>query len=256
MEDKSQVKSTFFTVLAIGDNPRELMDKYDMSAEVEPYVRYKYLDAEKYKSGVEKTLRKLLEDRDKTLLTASVFAPLEERLRDLEAMTPFEYYRQVTEGMYYDDKGNALSTENRDGKWLTCREAKNFATLFTLVDGTESHQAKLGSIDFEATEKGKDVYHRAWEILVDGKAPESPEDEQILKGAENVPKAYFDNFASKEEYADYCCDFWTYAVVDKDGWYSVDDVDDAKEWVFGFMDRFIKPLQPNTLLTIYECSKR
>lgn len=256
MEDKSQIKSTFFTVLAVGDEPRSIVNKYDMSREVEPYVKYRYLDAAKYKKGIEKTLRKLVEDRDKTLLPPTTFVLIEERLKVLEGMSPFEYYRELTDGLYYNENGDALSTENLEGRWLTCREARNFATPFTLIDGTESFQARVRSIDFDATEKGKDVYHRAWELLVDGAEPESDEDEKIIKGADNIPKAYFDNFSSREEYADYCCNFWTYAVVDKNGWSSVDDVDNAMDWVFRFKERFIDPLPEDTLLTIYECTKK
>ena len=36
-----------FVVMVIGDNPDELMEQYRIDKEVEPYVVFKYKDAEK-----------------------------------------------------------------------------------------------------------------------------------------------------------------------------------------------------------------
>ena len=47
--------------------------------------------------------------------------------------------------------------------------------------------------------------------------------------------------------------YWNYAFVNKDGW--VDMVnEDERKWINNFYDRFIATLDPNDLVTIYECS--
>ena len=42
-------KNRFYTVMVIGSNPDELMEKYSLGKKVEPYIKYKYLDAKKIK---------------------------------------------------------------------------------------------------------------------------------------------------------------------------------------------------------------
>ena len=41
--------SKFLSIMVVGKNPEELMEKYSKSLKVKPYVKYKYLDAEKMK---------------------------------------------------------------------------------------------------------------------------------------------------------------------------------------------------------------
>ena len=66
---------------------------------------------------------------------------------------------------------------------------------------------------------------------------------------------YFSNFKNKEDYVNYSTRYWNYAFVDKDGWIDVDTYGgDEKEWINTFYERFISKLNPNDLITIYECS--
>ena len=43
--------------------------------------------------------------------------------------------------------------------------------------------------------------------------------------------------------------------VDENKWTELDETTSQFEWVKNFYDRFIKPLDDNTLLTIFECKK-
>ena len=51
-------KIIFRTVMVVGDNPDELIKKYDLDTKVEPYVKLKRSDAEKAR----KTHLKFIED--------------------------------------------------------------------------------------------------------------------------------------------------------------------------------------------------
>lgn len=52
-------KSKFLTVMVVGDNPDKLMEKYDKSLKVKPYIKYRYLDAEKMRNNSLKVLTEI-----------------------------------------------------------------------------------------------------------------------------------------------------------------------------------------------------
>ena len=120
MENKTN--SRFFTVMVVGENHKELMEKYSINLEVTPYIKYEYLKADKYLDTSIKALNNILKNSDKIQLEPNIKENLDIRIKTLKKMTPFEYYRQLTNGMYYDENGNALSSENPEGHWATARE--------------------------------------------------------------------------------------------------------------------------------------
>ena len=77
--------------MVVGDNHKELMDKYSFDLEVEPYIRYEYLKADKYQNNSIKALDNLLNNADKVGLEPQLKEGLERRIRTLKKMTPFEY---------------------------------------------------------------------------------------------------------------------------------------------------------------------
>ena len=111
--------SKFFSVLVVGDNQQELLSEYSISKKVPQYVKYTYLDASKYQERAIKVLQKLLDDSDKIGIPKDTRDVLYERMKTLEKMSSFEYYKELTDGMYYDENGNAMSSENPNGKWST-----------------------------------------------------------------------------------------------------------------------------------------
>lgn len=248
----AQTNSRFFSVMVVGDNHKELMDKYSLDLEVDSYVRYEYLKADKYQSNSIKALDNLLSHGDEIGLEPQVKESLERRIKILKGMTPFEYYRELTEGMYYDENGNALSTENPNGHWKTARIGKNFSLPLKLKDGTESYSARACDIDWDAMNEPTELYEAAWEMVVDGREPTNEQEERVYESMKDK-LTYFSNFKSKEDYVTYSTSYWNYAFVNKDGW--VDMVnEDERKWINNFYDRFIATIDPNDLVTIYECS--
>lgn len=248
----AQTNSRFFSVMVVGDNHKELMDKYSLNLEVDSYVRYEYLKADKYQSNSIKALDNLLSHGDEIGLEPQVKESLERRIKTLKGMTPFEYYRELTDGMYYDENGNALSTENPNGHWKTARIGKNFSLPLKLKDGTESYSARACDIDWDAMNEPTELYEAAWEMVVDGREPTNEQEERVYESMKDK-SAYFSNFKNKEDYVTYSTSYWNYAFVNKDGW--VDMVnEDERKWINNFYDRFIATIDPNDLVTIYECS--
>lgn len=252
MENK---RSRFFSVMVVGDNPEELLKKYDLNLKVEPYIKYKYLKANKYKDISIKTLEKVLSEADKIPLSDNIKSSLKNRLTDLKKLSDFDYYRQLTDGLFYDSEGNALSEENPDGKWKTCKLGKNFSVPFKLKDGTESYSAKIKDIDWGLMHKAnQEVYKAAWEIAVDKRKPVGPEEEKIA-AAMGDKDVYFSKFKDKDAYVLYSTSYWNYAYVDKNGWIDVDSFGKGEhEWINSFFDTFVKPLNPDDTVSIYECT--
>ena len=252
MENKTN--SRFFTVMVVGENHKELMEKYSINLEVAPYIKYEYLKADKYLDTSIKALNNILENSDKIQLEPNVKENLDIRIKTLKKMTPFEYYRQLTNGMYYDENGNALSSENPEGHWATARVGRNFSIPLKLQDGTETYSALMGKIDWIAMKEPSGLYEAAWEMVVDGREPSNQEEEQVLAAMKDK-KNYFSNFKNKEDYVIYSTSYWNYAFVDKNGWVDVDNYGGNEiEWIATFFDKFVKNISPNELVTIYECT--
>ncbi len=240
--------------MVVGDNHKELMDKYSLDLEVESYVKYEYLKADKYLANAIKSLEGVLANADKIGIEPSTAEILSLRLKALSKLTPFEYYRGLTENMYYDENGNALSTENLDGHWKTAHIGRNFAVPLKLKDGSESYSARMDDIDWFAMNEPTALYEAAWEMVVDGREPNTEQEERVYESMKDK-LTYFSNFKDKEDYVNYNTRYWNYAFVDKNGWTDVDNYGgDEKEWINTFFERFIKNLNPNDLITIYECS--
>jgi len=252
--EMANTNSKFFSAMVIGENHREIMSKYSLDLEVNSYVKYEYLKADKYLNNSIKALDNILSNADKIGLEPSVKESLSARIKILNKMTPFEYYRELTNGMYYDENGNALSTENQDGHWKTARIGRNFSLPLKLKDGSEAYSAKVGDVDWEAMNEPPRLYEAAWEMVMEGREPTDEEEEKVYKSMKDKT-VYFSKFKSKEDYVTYSTSYWNYAFVDENGWVDVDsDKEGEQHWITTFYDRFIKNLDPNQLVTIYECS--
>lgn len=247
--------SKFFSVMVVGEEPKSLMEKYDMGKEVEPYVKYKYLDAEKYKTSAIKILDKLLTDYDKVGMPITAKEALENRLKSLKTMSTFEYYKELTDGMYYDENGNALSSENKDGHWVTCRIGRNFALPLILKNGEESYSAYNKDINWEAMHQNhKEIYKAAWEMVMEDREPITDEEKTIYNSMKDKDM-YFSKFKNKDAYVSYSTSYWNYAYVDKNGWVDVDGSKEGEEaWIESFYEKFVKPLKDDDLVTIFECT--
>jgi hypothetical protein len=63
---------------------------------------------------------------------------------------------------------------------------------------------------------------------------------------------YFAQFKNKEQYVRHSTSFFTYGVATAKEYHEVDYTVSDMDWVSNFYDKFIKPLEGNPLLSIYE----
>ena len=245
----------FFTALVIGDNHKEIMDEYSPDKKVEQYVKYKYLDAKKYLTTIKKAMSALCDDSRKSGFGKEQIDIIKGRLASLDKMSPFEYYQMLTEGMYYDDNGNALSDENPNVKYSSCHVGREFSVPFKMLSGEELYSAKKGDIDWSKMHlSNQRVYERAWELAVDDDEPNDSGEEQVKK-IMSEKKNYFANFSSKEDYVTYSTAYWAYAIVDENGWKDVDSEcnGNMQKWISSFYEKYVKDIPDDKTLTIYEC---
>ena len=168
-------------------------------------------------------------------------------------MSSFEYYSTITQGLYYDDEGNALCEENPEGKWDKYNIGKNFSYPFKLNDGKESYQAFVKDIDWDSMVEPTKLYEFAWECAMEGREPQDEIEKKIYESMKDKT-TYFSNFKDKDDYVTYSTSYWNYAFVDENGWIDVDSARSETEWIKNFYKKFVQHLEPNDLVTIYECS--
>lgn len=247
-------ETKLFTLMVVSETPDEVIKKYDSNLEVEPYIKYYYSDISKYRKKAIKITQDLVDNSDKVGLTPFMKEYFEDKVKSLRKLTDFEYYTSISSNCTFDKDGNAISTANPQGKWSSCRIGRNLCIPLKLKNGTEVLQAKAGDVDWEKMHMvNVDIYTAAWQLFHKEREPQTAQEKQIYENIKNQ-KRYFEGFDCQEDYVNYCCSYWCYAYADDNKW---EDADDHKnyEWITTFYDRFVKKLKPDSLITIYECSK-
>lgn len=259
IKDKNKIMAidqyNHFVALVAGDNPEVLMSPYDKNIKTEPRVVYKFSDAGKLHNQYIKLYTALVESD--TIPEGAFKEDAKDKLAVIQNQSDTEFYLDLTEDYEHDkDTGDALTTENPDGKWSSYRMGKLFSIPFILNDGTETFQAKKGDINWGLMHlHGGEIYRRAWEMVMDGSEPVNDYEKQIYDNMK-ARTAYFEKFGTKENYVLSNTAFWAYAFVTKTGnWLELEDDMDQFVWVGKFYESFIDPLPDDTLLTIYECTK-
>lgn len=243
-----------FVCIVAGENPEKLMEPYDNTKVVEPYVKYYYKDAGKLKEKFIEFYEAILNSDEETNIDKDA---LREIIIDLKSLTDIEFYEELTKGLVIDaETGNALSTENENGKYSYFQLGKLFSIPFLLKDGREVFQAKKSDIDWDKIHLGGgDVYRRVWEMVMENSAPITDYEKQLFDNMKDKI-TYFQKFETKENYVISNTAFWGYAFVsDKVGWIDASEAESQFSWMSCFYDMFIKNLPDDTLLTIYECKK-
>lgn len=248
---------SYRSLMVVGENPATLLDIYDMNKKVEPYVKYKYSDAKKLKELAISSLSELLANADKFELTKFQRDYFTDKLKTTKATSDLDYFINLTNGLDYDKDGNAITTENPNGKWKKCRLGCDFSTPFVKTNGESSFQAKKGEIEWEfihMRKKRVQLFSGLWDVIKEGKEPSSDKERNIAELWQDN-KNYLDNFETKEELITHSCMYWNYAVVNENGWFSMDDDGMTDRlWIATFYDKFISGLSDDTLLSIYEFS--
>lgn len=246
-----------FKVVVAGENPEELMAKYDAAFKVEPYVIFEYAKAEEYKQGYLSSLKALLrggDDADIEKMTPY----LKEEIKEVEKESANDYFAAISMGYEIDpETGNALSRENPNEKFTSHKIGGDFSLPFILkgqqVETEGVYSARKEDIDWDKIHMAnKRPYEVAWDTTHGLATPQNDEERTIYDHMKNL-NAYFLNFEGREHYIASNTAFWALAFVDKNGWNELSPKEKQFDWVINFYDRFIKPLPGNTLLTIYEC---
>ena len=242
-----------FTLMVVSKTPDEVVKKYDKSLEVEPYVKFSYKDMSKYRKTAIKSIEGILSNGCKGWVTEFIYNYFDEKLKVLSKMTDFEYYTMIASGCSFNTDGDALSTENPNGKWSTCRLGRNIGIPFVLKSGVTSLQALAGDVDWEKMHMVNiEQYEAAWELFHGEREPETEMDRTIYENVKDK-KRYFEGFKTKEDYVTYSCSYWCYAYADDNKWKWADDHKDI-DWITEFYDKYVKALKPDDLVTLYECS--
>lgn len=238
-----------FVAIVAGDNHQEMMFNYDKRKTVTPYVRYEFAKRKSYYDKTIKAYEELLkmegEDKHQSILSL---------LDYYKSIDDVEFYLDLTEEFTLDEKtGDAMTTENPDGKFDGCGIGKAFSQPFILLDGSEAYSAKKKDVDWAKMHLTEPrTYEVVWDTVMDGKEPQD-EDERIVYENMKNRTVYLNFFKTRENYIANMTSFWGYAYLDKDGWKEMEG--DQCEWVTNFYDRFIAPLPDDTVLTIYECTR-
>jgi hypothetical protein len=249
----AQTNSRFFSVMVVGEDPAAILEDYRMDKKVEPYVKFKFLQADKYKEAAIKVSEKLLEDGTIAMITPQMKSALESNLKNLKAMSTFDYYRKLTEGMYYNENGDALTDKNPNGKWKTAHIGRNFSLPLILLDGMEVYSAKCSDVDWARMHlNNQEVYKAAWEMVMGEREPVTEEEKAIYEAMKDK-EVYFSKFADKESYVNYSTAYWNFAYVDENGWVDMNNANE-QEWINTFYDRFVTKINENATVTIYECT--
>ena len=242
----------------------DLLAPYDESIEVAPYINKTKQQMIDNAKKIQKEKLEQIEEFKKLGKSVEINDYMQ---RILDAKTDEEFYQsQVWSEYAYDADGNELSTYNPKSKWDWYEVGGRWSGMLTIKteDGTASADvARLKDIDFSIDKEQYKRLIRFWEVAVDGlplNPDENPDDFRTFYKKEY----YIDRYKNKELYARINASFSTYAVVTPDGeWHEKGEMgwwgmssetgDESLKWDLEFYDRFLKDVDPETIVTIVDC---
>lgn len=244
----------YFSVIVLGENAQEKINKYDDMLDVEPYIIYHYKD----RSDLKKIRINLYKEYLKNLTSTKDINYLKKKIYDIKNMSDDEFFFSLAEYKTFDENKNILSTENIHGKWLTCEKGgKIFSSYLKGFDDKPLIETTKKEINFDSIHLNKEEvykFSKTWDLCVDKVTPINEKEEKIVENMKKFQN-YFKNFIDKDTYVKVNTSFWSYAIINEDGeWISIDDYPQF-EWIMNYYDNQIKPLSDNTKITIFECTK-
>ena len=240
-----------FTAIVIGENPDEIMKKYDSSIKVEPYIVYKLSNVTQYKENTLKAYKYLV---DSDVMPETVRDEYKEKVLELEKMSDIDFYSELTEDFEIDEEtGNAICDINPNGHYKFCRLGKNLAMPLINKNDQEVFQARKRDIAWDKIHlANQEIYKITWEMVMGDRKPSNDEERVIYENMKNRTE-YFNYYGDVDTYVANNTAFWGYAFVTENEWLELtDDVSQIK-WVTEFYDKFIKNLPDDTLISVYEC---
>ena len=256
------------TILVIsrdGENPDDIAAKYSEEYKIEPkYVRLTKNESYKYRLESLKELLFCMANKDiKDILSDSQMEYIEEKYLEYKRMSNEEYFNKETSDCEVDENGNAWSDKNTNAhyRYPKCYqdtlertgEEAPFSNPFKLKDGGIAYRAHFNDIDWELMhDYNREVYESAWELCVENREPKNRQEHMIKEQMKNRSE-YFLNFSSKEDYVDYSCKFFTFGIATKDKFIQRDRFSETEmEYIRSYFDKYIKTIEGNPTLSIYE----
>lgn len=255
----------FRTILVIsydGQDPDLIAEKYSTSLKINPEIGRKVTDEElvnTYFNYIDLLVNTVDNKDDETYKkTANTVAN----------MTPLEFYKSKYNGSpdldsennlieYHNDKAEYEFPKCHQKSFEKWGEEAEFSNPFHLKNGKTAYMAHFDEIDWNR-EHGyrKELYDAAWEICVNGMKPKNEEERVIAERMSNR-NGYFENFKNKEEYIAYSTSFWMFGVATEESYIDAfkneeNRKDGGIKWATEFYDTFIKNIEGNPLLSIYE----
>lgn len=244
-----------FVCIVAGENPEELMEPYGtLNGDGKKHVLFKYSEAKKLQERQIALYESLIQ---KAGLPAPYVASLKEELKDIKEMEPEDFFLTMTADYEHDpETGDAYTIENPNGKWRSYAMGKFFSVPFTTLTGEQLFQARKKDINWDVMHlSNQATYKGAWETVMEGRKPKDEQEQLIYDNMKNRT-TYFEKYGDKKTYVISNTAFWGYAFLsEKEGWKELEPNINQFVWVSQFFDRFIEPLDDNTLITIYECVK-
>ena len=159
-----------FTAIVVGENPDEIMKKYDLTLKVEPYVVYHFADLKKIK---ENTITSYRYVSTIETMPETIREEYKERADDIEKMDDLDFYAGLTEDFELDSEtGDAMCDINPNGHFNTCHLGKNLAMPLINKKGQEVFQAYKKDIAWEKIHlANQEAYRAAWEMVMGDRVP-------------------------------------------------------------------------------------
>lgn len=244
----------YFSVLVIGENPDDIMSDYDMMVDVEkPYILYKYSDIKNIRRNKIKIYESLL----KKMTNKNNKLSLQKEINKIKILSDNEYYQSLAETNFLDENNNIVSNENPNGKWITSEKGgKIYSTYLKDINGNNIVSEKNENIGWDLihkNEKKVQLYERTWDLCVNKVSPKDDSDTTIIKNMSKYVN-YFEQFKNQEMYVNFCSSFFTHAIIINNKWFDMESVDEYY-WIKNYYDKFIKIINKNDTVTIYECTR-
>ena len=242
-----------FVCIVAGTNPDELMAKFNEGNVTEERIIYRKEDASKMKETAKSFFSMVKDSEQYKDENVKIYVDAE---LDATDMSDEEYFAYKTSGYKHDESGNAVTTENINGRWSTYNLGENFSIPFILKDGTSSYSALKGDVDWEKVlTRDKELYERTWDLVMEDSEPSNEQEETILRNMKRREN-YLKGFGDKKTYVASNTAFWGFAFLSEDtGWMEMDETVEQFVWMTEYYNMFINPLPDDTLLTIYECKR-
>lgn len=244
-----------YNILVVGENPDNLLSKYNKNLHYEPYIKFAKNNASQLKKEKIQILERIQQNSSNLHLSPIQLDLLNVSLSELKKMSDEDYFMSFTADYKHDNEGNAISTDNPNGKWSSYTVGKDFSYPFKLKNGNLVFQCHVNDVNWSTMHLANtDIYDKAWDIIHQKITPTSKLEQTIFSNFD-VLKEQISHFSSKEEYIKYNCSYYTYAYLDSNGWVDIEDCSNQYNWITTFYERFILPLQNNEIISIYEYKK-